>query len=683
MRVITKVANNLIMLQLFILILFGIAVDSAYAENTAANVTKPNQEFQQLLKHWLPGKIKSSQWQDISPYQAALKAIENNLSLQQVRVDAEIKHAAIAEARAIFDPQFSVALGYSKTQRNDRVSSLDRYKKETITIEEGQPLPLMDSEGNPVLCEQTAGCLQADGSLIDFGDRIPLEGGNILCTERLADENGLCHMSAIPDNDFTKYVMLDSHRDAGFYPSDPIKASESFLTGNAVNNVLDISVQQKLPWGGSLNLLFSVNKKEAYWINNNNEFSDLRDIYHNNQSLATFGNYHRPWASSITLSASLPLPKTKDFGSNNQFDTTIKQAVLQDHQSQSEVKRIINQTLLSVAQTYWELVSAKHELLLLMENLSQLKNLNDNTSRMYEQRMLTRYDKEQVEAEFKQVKLQVHQTFKNFLSVAYQLRQLMGDRGALALPIDYNYENQAAIIDDYSQLLQMANDYNPDIEVQQYNIDMAELSLKFSQNQARPDIDFNVAIKASQNNSPFGYESFSDSVSNIRSPDTILQQYQLNYNYPILNRAVKANVKQAASALRTQELTMQQQRTTVAYAIENALITLQSSRLSTNIAQRQRDLAKKTLEKAIKQQEIREVTEYEIVDKNQVLLDAERQLISAQKRFKQAEASLLSGLGILPAHYVEHTLNSSFDAYRINYLKAYRQLYYFVEAEEL
>jgi len=424
-----------------------------------------------------------------------------------------------------------------------------------------------------------------------------------------------------------------------------------------------------------------VNKKEAFWQNNNNEFSDLRDIKHNNQSLATYGSYQRPWASSLTLSATLPLPKSKDFGSNNQFDTTIKQALLQDQQSQIEVKRIINETLLNVAQVYWELVAAKHELIFLMKNLEHMQAIQDNTIQLYEQRLLTRYDKEQIEAEFKQVKLQTQQVLQSLLSAAYQLRKLTGERKALYLPIEYNQENQKAIIEDYPQLLGLANDYNPDMQVQQYNIDIADLNLKFNQNQARPDVDFNVAIKASQNNGLFGYESFSDSLSNLKSPDTISQQFQLSYNYPIANRLVKANVKQAASALRSEQLSLQQQQQSIAYAIENALIALQSSKLRTAIAKRHRDLAKKTLDKALKQQEIRAVTEYEIVDKNQVVLDAERQLISAQKSYKQAEASLLSKLGLLPAHYVEHTVNNEFEEYRLHYLKAYKQLYFFAEPE--
>jgi|GEM_PF-1126352 len=688
MRVITKVASNLTgnkylkslcgVLVLLLSLQLSHADDHVLSEKSAYN----NQEFKQLLKQWLPGKVTDSKWRDISPYQAALAAIETNLTVQQARVDAEIKHAAIAEARAIFDPQFSIALGYSRTERSDRVETLDRYKRETIAIEQGDPLPQIDSEGNLVLCDIPGGCVQSDGSLISFGERIPLEDGTILCTERLADEDGQCHMSAIPDNDFTKYVMLDAHRDAGFYPSSPINASRSFLTGDSVDNVVDIGIQQNLPWGGSLSLLFSVNKKDAYWENNNNDFSDLRDIYHDNQSLATFGNYNRPWASSLTLSASLPLPKTQDFGAHNQFDTTIKRALLQDQQGQSEVKRIINQTLLSVAQSYWELVAAKHELILLMENLQQLKNLQDNTSRMYDQRALTRYDKEQIDTEFKQVRLQTQQVYQRFYSAAIQLRRLMGDRGALALPVDYNQEQQQSIADDFTQLVNLANDHNPDIEVQQFNIDLADLSMKFSENQARPNIDFNIAITAGQTNSPFGYESLSDSLSNVGSPDTIVQQAQLSYSYPIANRRVKANLKQAASALRAQELAMQQQRTSAAYGIENALIALESSRLSTKIARRHSDLARKTLEKAVKQQEIREVTEYEIVDKNQEVLNAERQLVSAQKRFKQAQAILLAQLGLLPAHYAEHTQNNAFDSYRINYLKAYRQLFYFIEPEQ-
>lgn len=651
----------------------------AMSERELGSENFDNQVFRQRLEKWLPGKIKGSQWLDMSPNEVALRAIENNLSLQQARLDARVKHAAIAEARAVFDPQLAVAVSYSKSARDDRVETLDRYKKETITIAEGDPLPEMDSEGNPVLCNEPAGCLQSNGSLIPFGERIPLEGGTILCSERLADANGECHMSAIPDNDFTKYVMLDSHRDAGFYPSDPIKASESFLTGDARDNVFDMSVQQNLPWGGQLNLIFSINKKEAFWINNHNDFSDLRDIYHNQQTLATYGSYNRPWASSLTLSASLPLPKTQDFGRHNSLNTTINRAVLQNYQGESEVKRVINQTLLEVAKAYWELVAAKHELLLLMDNLEQMEGIQDNTDRMYQQRMLTRYDKEQIEQEFKRVKLQARQILQNFYSHAYQLRTLMGEQAPLPLPIGYNVEKQKQLLDDYQQLLSLAHEFNPGIEVQQYNLDIADVNLKFSQNQAKPDVDLNLAIRAGQNNSIFGYESLSDSVSEIGSPDTLLQQVQISYRYPIANRQAKANVKQAAYAMRVQELGLKQQKNALAYALENALIELQSARLSTRIAQRHRDLAQKTLQKALKQQELREVTEYEIVDKNQSLLNAERQLISTQKRFKQAEAELLSQLGVLPAHYVEHTLSNQFDQYRINYLKAYQQLYYFSE----
>jgi len=250
----------------------------------------------------------------------------------------------------------------------------------------------------------------------------------------------------------------------------------------------------------------------------------------------------------------------------------------------------------------------------------------------------------------------------------------------LYLPIKYNYEYQKPIINDYQQLIDMANSYNPEIQLQQHSIDIADVNLKFNKNQAQPDMDFNIALKASQNNGVFGFESYSDSLSNIKSPDTLLQQYQLSYHYPIANRQVKANVKQAASVLRSGQLNLQQQQRSIAYAIENASITLQSSRLRTTIAKRQRNLARKTLSKALKQQQIREITEYEMVDKNQVLLDAERKLIDAQKDYKQAESSLLSQLGLLPAHYAQHTINNQFEKYRLNYLKAYKQLYFFTDS---
>ena len=127
---------------------------------------------------------------ELNPHEAAMQALERNLSVQRGRNTSEIAQQALLEAKAVFDPVLNFAITHERTKRSTRVETDLRYQSATTV----------------------------DGL-----------GRNVLDVEEFVDPRA-------------PLVVFTNPRNEGFVQSD-IVASQKPLTGTEKRNVFDVSLE--------------------------------------------------------------------------------------------------------------------------------------------------------------------------------------------------------------------------------------------------------------------------------------------------------------------------------------------------------------------------------------------------------------------------------------------------------
>jgi outer membrane protein TolC len=112
-------------------------------------------------------------------------------------------------------------------------------------------------------------------------------------------------------------------------------------------------------------------------------------------------------------------------------------------------------------------------------------------------------------------------------------------------------------------------------------------------------------------------------------------------------------------------------------AFEQARINLNSARQRIEITRRNRDLAGKVYERALRFQRSRKVTEFEIIERLRSLLSAKNDHIEALIAAKKAESTLLASVGLLSERYAQRISQTPVDRHRLKALAAGGLLKYF------
>ncbi|MEA1937882.1 MAG: hypothetical protein U9N14_02165, partial [Pseudomonadota bacterium] len=269
---------------------------------------------------------------EIGPRQAATDALVKNLTIRRGRLLPEFAKAALMEAKALFDPVFSLSLTRVRVDENNREADALRYKSGTEYLANGATSP---DDRSSMPCNRAAGC-----------HRIFFDSGPVA------------------------FIEFDASRPAGF-ATVRVTANESPITGADESTSVAATVSQLLPWGASLSLAYDTNYKEAYFINN-----------YYNEDRQTYGSYDRPWASNISFQASSSMPYARNFGPGAEADLRHRTARLDMHQAEMTVQSIVNNTLADVVNSYWNLVSRISRLEAAVRTREQTEKMLARTKRL-------------------------------------------------------------------------------------------------------------------------------------------------------------------------------------------------------------------------------------------------------------------------------------------------------------
>lgn len=395
---------------------------------------------------------------------------------------------------------------------------------------------------------------------------------------------------------------------------------------------LNGGVSQVLPWtGGTASLTFNNTRTNS---NSNN---------------ATFNPVYR---SSLTASVTQPLLK------NFRIDSTRYQLaaskITRDNADVNLQATTIN-TVANTRNAYWDLVYAVQAVDAARQSLALAQKLvEDNRSRV-EIGTMAPIDVVSAQSEAASRELALVQAVANRQTAEITLKQLLVSGTtdpvwhATINPTD---RPPAVAVEkiDLEAAIRNALDKRTDLQQARNNLKSSDVSMRYLRDQLRPDLSMTASYAASGtggtylqrsaalggaivNTVPGGYSDAIDYLRKVKFPSWSVQ---MAFSYPIGTSAAdasfaraKVQYEQAKAQLRSAELRVATDVTTAVLAVNNNLQQVQASGAS-------RELAQKKLEAAQSKFEVGMATNYEVVQAQRDLADAQNAELRAILNYRKA-----------------------------------------------
>lgn len=568
----------------------------------------------------------------------ALEALRRNLDIKRSGLAKTVAERSLIEAQAVFDPVFGVALNASANDAFRRTTRPNKFKPETERVAVGG----LDSKGL-FRCSAAAAALTQG-----------------------ADNGRYCYVITFDNRSAVSTLQYDRYRPEGDYPTtvDANKPSP-FKPRNDETYNGTLSIVQQLPWGPSLNLsLTTLRRGNYYALNTLNGLGE------------TYGAYYRPYFSTFSVGASLPLPYTRDFGPTAGADVRRDVARHNIDAAEMDVRTIINSTLYQVETLYWTLVGTIGRMEAVADSVKLAQQQRAATQRLFDQGFVTESDKAQVEAQVMRLLTQQQQVFNEYVSASEALRRVIDSSDdALILPVGY----QAAMkmpAGDLSEPDRVFN--NPSYLRQSVAVRIASLVREQRDAQTRPNLAFNASLSRSQNSAIYGYRDISGSVSRaFINPDSTTATFSLLYQRPWGNRAAGAALEGAERGLQQQLIALRKLELSAREDYETARGNLASARERQRLATRSVTLAEEVYQSAVAQQDAGLVAAYETISRLSALSSARTARVQADIDLRLAESRLLAAVGALAERYGERTALTGADRERLALLRETGSLIHF------
>ncbi|MBT7410875.1 MAG: TolC family protein, partial [Methylococcales bacterium] len=576
---------------------------------------------------------------EISPREAALKSLNYNIAIQKSRLSKKVAKSIYIEAEALFDPVITVSFLGNHSKKYDRVENFLKFKGETVVVAQNNQLGAVDPETRVPNCDKTE------------------------CFRRNISSGVLA------------YVEFDKFRPEGF-ESRSETGSIRDIFGSTKKTKLTFDWNQKVSWGGEVGLNLSTTyQKNFFIINGDAAQAGIVD----GVDTAIFGAYDKPWVSTLVARIITSLPFAKDFGRYSPDNVSVRTSKLNKDKTYRQVEKSINQSLLQVEQRFWQLVKSAQNLYVSVKNRKNIEALAQKTQRLFEKRMATGSTKAEIDAQLARLKGQEENEWDNLVRASNSLKRELDQeyKGQILLPVDYAYIlfEQDGLIEAKSNEANIT--YNPELKEIELNKKIAEINVEASKVAARPDLSYILASTFSQSNSVYGYAHLDRSLANIVEPDSVSIFTRLSYRYPWGNHAANANITVSEAALENQKILYQVSKNKIQTSYNNANMAVESAKSRVKVTKRLYELTQLTYKKSIKQMDLGKITEYELLVKNNDMINAQKTWIQSLIDKKQAEARLLAAKGILARIYALRTAQTVFDRHRINSLAQNAGLKYF------
>lgn len=562
--------------------------------------------------------------------EAAMTALRRNLDLKRSGLARASAERALIEADAVFDPVFVASANAALNYQFRRVEYPDRkYKAQTERV------PVGSTDSKSVFACGAAAAALTQG----------------------ADQGKACYVVTFANRATVSALQYTRERSEGYYPStvDANKPSQSAPRNDEVYTGT-VSILQQLPWGPSLSLSLSTKRKQTYYTTDT--LNGLGPVYH---------SYYRPYFTTISVGATLPLPYTKNFGPTAAADVNVDIARHTIDAAELDLRALINSTLYQVDSLYWRLVGAVGSMEAASEALTLAEKQRASVQRLYDQGFVTESDRNQATAQVDNIRTQQQQLFGGYVTASEALRKVLDNKDdALFLPVGYltPMRRPPADIQEPDRILN-----NPLYQRQAVAVRIAGLVRAQREAQTRPDLTGSASVSMAEC-CYFGYRDLTGSLSRaFTSRDQLTATFGLLYQRPLGNRAAWAALDAAEHGLNQQAMALHAVELATREDFESARGDLASARQRVRIAETAVKIAREVYDSAAAQQEAGLVAAYETLSRLSTLLTARTQLSQAQVDLRMAESRLLASVGALAERYGEMTAQTGMDAERLALLR--------------
>lgn len=568
-------------------------------EERAAGEDVDNVEF--VRDELLAGKdgsrnlFQGKRLREITLRSAMDLAIERNLNINIARQNLSAADAARTENDAAYDPLFSFSWSYQKTKVLQRDAYIQRLRSTKDDEDEAE----------------IVGCVTVDGQVVN------------------PESNSNCFTAPAVSNE----------REFATTPTGTSAIPNSWTATAGLTQILE--------WGSEATVSISSvhRKKNTYTV-------DLLDSVISDRDPFSFGS-RMPWTSSASLAFATPLPMTKSFGENgSQRNLDIFLAYSGERKARAERASTRNSVLESVAKAFWDLVESLEELKANIAHRKTLEEMYIRTKRLFEQRRVTAYEMDQVEAELGNIKNVEEISWDSYLARSNAVLELLDqDLDHILIPVGVDGILRRNVEMRYTDADRVALENNPDIKISMEDMSSSRKTVKFRENQTKPDVSLNLSYQFSQSDTTFGYRKWIDSVEHIFTPDSSAFAAVLRLTIPLGKRAEFAAARSARIAEKQASDNVRNTRNNVVQRVSTAVNILLSTQELIKQTQVDLDLARLAYDKAREQHDLGLVTKFELLTKFDDLRVSRLANNSAKINLRRVRAELMAAQGLLDARY--------------------------------
>ncbi len=373
--------------------------------------------------------------------------------------------------------------------------------------------------------------------------------------------------------------------------------------------------------------------------------------------------------ASFFLTARVPIARNLIW---NQAWTNVKQSDLAYASSEFGFRESVMDIVEATVNRYWNLVAARDRVRVAQKSLETARALLGQTRTQYEVGVVSRVEVVESEAGVAERESDLIRDANNYRNAQDQLIDIvLGPQLSAAMDLQLVPTEDPSAYQlrevNLSRAVQEAFLKRPELKIAENDIDQRELELKFAKNQRLPQLDAEVRFgfvglsgRGNQGLNP----AFGTAPGNSSRGDASQDFFQSDgsdnlsvtgtFSIPIPNTAARKAVDRGRFQLRRAESLRRRSEQVIILEVRNAARTLLSSAQGIDAAERRRLSAEEQLRAERIRLEHGESTPFEVLQREEKLVEAENFKIIALQTYRAAEVGLDRAQGtILEVHEVE------------------------------
>ena len=564
--------------------LASVALGTVLAFPAAAQTSEPGSALLSRVvsvqQNGAAGLLYQQRIRELTPQAMRRLAMTQAPTVLALASQRQVAEAGLLQQQAGFDWVLGASATYRKTEFFARSEEITRERTTLVTVSgddlsgelpDEDETTEVDEEGEAIAIEDSAGnllCITVDGELVN-PEQCALQ------TE-ISTETEFASGAGDPTDTWTFAVTGD----------------RQFAMGSLLQ----------------LSLTLSRRNKNFYPLDSSGLISAI-------SADDPIGNGSRyPWASTLAVTYSTPLPFGSGFGERGSASALgLRLAGISAQQSSPLEDANVANALVAIEAQYW--LHAQNWLAL--QSTASVNAALDarlaSAERRFNARELTNYELAQVRSAKASAMANQELAWAEFVASSGQLAASLGmPPGEVIEPVGVDAVSLPEL-DDRQDFVGRVLDNNPQLAVSRLSVDAGEAVLNFSEEALKPDLNVVLSLGLSQSDAVLGYESATDSLTHVFDPDNTRWFAGLSYRWPFGRQAEKARREQASLSLRRAQNSVRQTEVALAASAGSHYASVSASERLLSEARERVSLAESAFERALTARNRGSIPEFEFI----------------------------------------------------------------------